>query len=906
MVSLKNISNIAAAAHYYERDNYYTTGEEARERSVWWGKGAARLGLAGRVDLDIFRQVLDGQLPNGHDIKAGTTGQERAGVDVTFSAPKSLSVLAEVGEDHRLRDAHDRAVTKALEYLEREAAQARVSVEGDRKTVHTDNFIIARFQHDTSRSLDPQTHTHAVIANATERPDGTWRALSNEQLYEHKMAAGAVYRAQLALEVQRLGYDIEKTHADGRFEVRGFATGQLQHFSQRALTIRDAMEQRGLSGAKAAERATLVTRSAKGDVDRAQLQQEWRLRALAQGIELPSMIHHAKERGPHEANRSATQRAARESVAYAIEHTTERQSVVARKDLERYATEHIVGQGTYRDVQHAIRSAERAGELISIGEHYTTFQALKVERDTIQMMQDGKGRGSPIVNQEHALSTMAEKGLTAGQQRAAVHVLTSPDRFIGVEGRAGTGKTTMLSVVRAAAVHAGYDVKGLSVSASAARTLSHEAKVNAQTVAQFLADRERHGVDGRQAKPKTLYVVDEASMLGARDAYRLMKAVQQDQGRAVFIGDRAQLSGVAAGKSFSLLVEKGMETEQMIEIVRQRDSALKQIVERAAEGRGAEAIRALENGGRLTAIGDWSARLDAVAQDYLNRDRAGQQQTLVLTGVRADRAELNERIRDGLKAQGVLSGHEVRAEVLVSKDLTKAQMKESLSFEVGDVIRFSKGYRSLDVAKGEYGRVTAIDSVRNSMALKMEMGARTIDLQVHRHSAIEAYRAEPRSLQTGDVIRWTKNDYDRDHRNGDVASIAVDQQRGTVSAVDRNGHAQTLDLSRERHWDTAYVSTVHAAQGVTVTRAIYHADSDQISTNKEAWYVALSRAREEVKVYTNDAAALREAVRESRGQQSAVEAIERHGAGDRESGHRDPSAADRPTGGPPRAVELER
>jgi len=363
---------------------------------------------------------------------------------------------------------------------------------------------------------------------------------------------------------------------------------------------------------------------------------------------------------------------------------------------------------------------------------------------------------------------------------------------------------------------------------------------------------------------------------------------------------------VAAGKSFSLLVQKGMKTEQMSEIVRQRDTELKQIVENAAEGRGAEAIRALENAGRLVTIGYRSARLESVAQDYLNRDRAVQQQTLVLTGVRADRAELNERIREGLKAQGVLSGYEVRADVLVSKDLTKAQVKESLSFEVGDVIRFSKAYRSLDVAKGEYGRVTAIDSVRNIVALKMETDDRMVDLQVHRHSAIEAYRAEPRTLQTGDVIRWTKNDYERDHRNGDLASIAVDQQRGTIAAVDRDGHSQTLDLTRERHWDTAYVSTVHAAQGVTVTRAIYHADSNQISTNKEAWYVALSRAREEVKVYTNDAVALRESVRQSREQQSAVEAIERYGAGDRESGHRAHAAADRHTDGPPRSVELER
>jgi conjugative relaxase-like TrwC/TraI family protein len=210
------------------KDNYYTNPEESRAHSSWWGQGAESLGLSGPVDPQVFEQVLDGALPNGTEIRATTSGRDRVAVDATFSAPKSVSVLAEVGGDERLRDAHNQAVTKALEYLQRETAEARIMVDGERTTERTGNFIVARFEHDTSRAQDPQLHTHAVIVNATQREDGAWRALSNEELYKHKMAAGAVYRAELASEVQKLGYEVERTGSDGRFEIGGLDKKDLE------------------------------------------------------------------------------------------------------------------------------------------------------------------------------------------------------------------------------------------------------------------------------------------------------------------------------------------------------------------------------------------------------------------------------------------------------------------------------------------------------------------------------------------------------------------------------------------------------------------------------------------------------------------------------------------------------
>jgi conjugative relaxase-like TrwC/TraI family protein len=870
------------------------------------GGGAEELGLAGPVDPDVFARVLNGELPNGDEIRPGTTGKDRVAIDATFSAPKSVSVLAEVGGDERLRDAHKQAVTKALDYLERETAEARMMVDGERSTERTGNFIVARFEHDTSRAQDPQVHTHVVIVNATQREDGAWRALSNEQLYAHKMAAGAIYRAELASEVQKLGYEVERTGSDGRFEIGGLGKNDLEPFSQRSATIREAMHEYGLEGGKAAERAALMTREAKSSVSREELHGEWRARAASQGLTFEQIVEQSKDRAGGERNVSEARIAASEGVRWATEHLAERQSVFAQQAIERYATQQVVGKATFEEVKWAMVKMEHSGELIKLADTYTTFGALKTEQETIQLMRDGQGRIAPILSREQAEHMVDGKNLTEGQARAAIHVLTSEDRFIGVEGRAGTGKTTMLNVAREHAEQQGYDVRGLAVSASAARTLETEAGIPSQTVAQFLAERTGAVSDGTKGEGRVMYVVDESSLLGSRDAHDVMKSLAREDARGVFMGDRVQLAAVQAGKPFALLADKGMKTEQMSEIVRQRSPELREVVEKAADGQAAGTIAQLEKSGQLVAISDRSARLDAVAQDYLTRDRVQQESTLVLTGSRADRAELNGRIREGLRQQGVLSGQEIRAEVLVAKDLTKAQLKDMGFYEQGDVIRFGKDYRLLEVSKNEYGRVMAVESDSKTISVKMERDGRTVEWKPNQHSTVEVYRPEERTLQGGDVIRWTQNSYQQGYRNGDLAKIAVDEERGIVVAEDRGGRQHAIDLSRDRHWDHGYASTVHGSQGRTVERGIYNADSEQISTNREAWYVAISRVRDGIRIYTDNTASLREAVQESRSQGSAVEAVERHAGVDRTDASPDrPSAVAERTIST-RQMELER
>ncbi|MDE0108763.1 MAG: relaxase domain-containing protein, partial [Bryobacterales bacterium] len=325
VASIGAVASPAQGVSYYEKDSYYARdSDEHRAASAWAGKGAAELGLEGPVDPETFRAVLEGEVPDGSGKRLGKRGREgeihhRPGRDLTFSAPKSVSLAALVGGDERIVGAHDRAVAGALDWFERNAAETRMREPGSGpgqaraggRMVRAggQKTVIATFRHDTSRNLDPALHTHSVIANMLLGPDGKWRTMANERLYASKMALGALYRNALAGELARLGYGIEKTHADGRFEIAGVSRETVEAFSTRRAEIEAAMEGRGLGttgeNPHLARRAALMTRAAKREVDRDALGETWARQAVALDFDAKGLVAEAMERHGAEKAREA-------------------------------------------------------------------------------------------------------------------------------------------------------------------------------------------------------------------------------------------------------------------------------------------------------------------------------------------------------------------------------------------------------------------------------------------------------------------------------------------------------------------------------------------------------------------------------------------------------------------------
>ena len=839
MLSLAKVSTGAQAANYYEStDDYYHRGHAP---SAWTGEGAQRLGLTGEVDADVFRKLLDGQMPDGSTIHNAAEGR-RGGTDFTFSAPKSVSMQTLIGDDVRLIDAHQKAVARTLDYAQGLAAY-RVTEGGHTRHAASDNLLIATFRHDLSRDADPQLHTHAVVINATQRPDGQWRALEQSEFYRQQKLMGALYRSELALEVQKLGYDIRLTHSDGRFELAHVTPTQVEAFSTRSRSIEAALAAQGTTREEASARqkevATLATRDKKVDVDRHALHELWRDKSQVLGIDYRPTLNAT---APPAELRGA---AARPAVAFAIEHTTERQAIVNHAQLMRAALERGTGKTDLQSIQAEIVRASQFGTLIRVGERYTTQAAQTLEREMLALEQQGRGVLTPIMDRAQAERLLAALPLNDEQRAAATLVVASDARVSAIQGSAGTGKTTMLRHATELAEAQGYRVIGLAPSGAAARELG-KSGIESQTLAAF-----RHH-DSVTLSEKSLIVIDEAGMVATKDMHHVLHKAEAANARIVLVGDVQQLKAIEAGRPFAQLQEAGMVRVEMGEIQRQRDPELKHAVELAAKGETVRSLAALQH--HIIEIPGNRERYQAIAKDFAMLDAETRRETLIVAGTHAARTAINDNVR----AELGLAGSGITVTALERKDLTDAQTKSSLSYQSGDIVQAQKHYDSLGLRRGEMAMV--VEGAAGCVMLERDDGER-VQWRPVLQPKMTAYHAHEREFAVGDQVRISANDHGRDLINGDQATVQViDRERQTITLQKTDGSEIKLDAVKPLHLDHGYCSTVHVAQGQTRERVLIEADTTSLTSNESAYYVAISRAREEVTLYTDDKLLLPEAL----------------------------------------------
>ena len=559
VASIGVIASPSQGVSYYEKDGYYAREDSAHlEASAWAGKGAEALGLSGPVDPGTFQAILEGKVPGGpHLGRRGKDGEieHRPWRDVTMSAPKSVSLVslvALIGGDERIVAAHDRAVNTTLGWIEENAILTRMQDGTTGAMVHAggQKTVAATFRHDTSRNLDPQLHTHCVIANMVQGADNRWRTMVNDGLYHQQKAISAIYRAELAEGIARLGYKLERTHADGRFEIAGIPRDVIEAFSTRRAEIEAAMKERGFDdpsdNKRLADRAALMTRAVKRDVDKGALRQVWDRQAQSLGFLPEPIMDRAAEREPEtstwwpasrEELLSGAEYFVTDAVNWAVEHLSERQAVFSHADLLAAALSQEPGSATVREAESAIEVLERDGKLHEAigpehGRHWATEAAVAREWETVERMREGKDAGERLMRRWVATAKLHRGRLNEGQKEAVKTVLSSTDRVVGVQGYAGTGKTTMLDRFRSLAESEGYQVKGLAPSASAARTLGRESGIRSETLQRYVT---RHAgvAEGRAtprslrelraAQARTVLVVDESSLASSEQMRGLLR-----------------------------------------------------------------------------------------------------------------------------------------------------------------------------------------------------------------------------------------------------------------------------------------------------------------------------------------------------------------------------------------------
>jgi Ti-type conjugative transfer relaxase TraA len=680
-------------ASYYEHlgaDDYYTEcGEPPGE---WHGRLSGALGLDGNVRPGQLKRLFEGYDPETGEALASNSGQgHKAGWDCTFSAPKSVSVvwgLADEDLQQKIADAHDAAVRAGLDYLECTAFSSR-----DRDSSSPlQGIIAATFQHRASRELDPQLHTHCAIANLGLRTDGTICALDFDSRW--KMAAGAVYRAELARGMQELGFQVERDAKS--FKLSEIPDGLCRQFSKRRQQIQTHLEENGYSSAKAANVAALATRKSKESPNRGILKAQWQREAEEAGYSLETIKQMLSPQAP-------VKPAQKLDIPSIISVLTQQESTFTRQQLE--AAIAVECQGRFgaseisaiveRAVQQGMASQELDGLIelkspagsaksrrtISI---YTTREMLALEQDAIAAAVDRKVDRRQVVLLDKKLLS----GLSDEQVQAVRHITQESGGVACVRGLAGTGKSFMLGRAREAWESAGFDVLGCALAGKAADGLQVGSGIKSQTLHSLLSELDS---GSRGLSENSVLVMDEAGMVGTRQLHRLLKHVNAVSAKFVMVGDHQQLQPIDAGGLFRRISdEAGYAT--LSDIRRQHDDADRETIKRLIGGGSVEVVERLVEAGQLQVENDDQVAEAMVADWLANRDPETPGESLMLAGTRAEVGQLNRLARQQLVKKGYL-----HSEVTVETEHGER------GFAIGDRMIFSRNNRMLGVKNGQLG-----------------------------------------------------------------------------------------------------------------------------------------------------------------------------------------------------------
>ena len=409
------------------------------------------------------------------------------------------------------------------------------------------------------------------------------------------------------------------------------------------------------------------------------------------------------------------------------------------------------------------------------------------------------------------------------------------------------GKTTLIKSVREAAEKRGYVVEGFAPTSRAANQL-RDAGISADTLQGFLAR-------SRQPAPERhLYMVDESSLASTKQMRDFLSKLEFGD-QVLLIGDTRQHQGVEAGKPFEQLVDAGMKTAQVDQIVRQRDAPeLLKAVEHLSRGEIAEGVTLLEQQGRVTEIADAQQRIAAIAKSYA----ANPDNPIVVSPDNASRRQINQAVRSELQALGIVDSESHAMSVLAPRsDMTGADRTWAARYSVGDVLYYPRGSQDIGIEKQSYTKVIATQPQDNVLTVQKADGAE-VTYNPARLYGVNVYRELEREFALGDRLSFTAPSKELGVANRDLGTVQQIDQDGTLTVKMDNGKSVSFDSNQMRHYDHGYAVTSHSSQGLTAERVMVNLDShihpDLI--NQRFAYVAVSRGSHDAHIYTDNAASL--------------------------------------------------
>jgi conjugative relaxase-like TrwC/TraI family protein len=864
---------------YYLRDSQEMPGE-------WHGMGAELLGLSGTVDKQSYFRLCENINPvTREQLTPHNKGKRRVLYDFTFDAPKSVSLAYELGGDERVLDEFRAAVKDTMSEMEA-AMMARVRSNKRDENRASSNMIWGEFIHRTARPVtdkngislpDPQLHCHAVAFNATfDTEENKWKAAEFSNLVRDKGYYQAAFHSRLAKRLSDLGYGIER---DGNsFRLVGIDTETTEKFSRRSaiidaealrLGITDPADRRGLG------RTTRESKSLE-QMSISELRALWAERLSDDERNAIFKARFGQE------NTSPGPAAAMD---YALTHSFERSSAVTEKELLKTALIHSVGAASVSDIKGELSRPTILRRSKNGITYATTKEVLAEEIATRDFVREGRGKHVKLGGYQ---TLTLDPELSAEQREAAEVILGSRDTVTALKGGAGTGKTRMLLTTAAAIKATGKEVHPFAPSADAASELQKEGFGEAATVERLLIDPEM------QSKMRgQVLLIDEAGLLSVKDMKRLFDVAKQQEARLILVGDSAQHHGVTRGDALRLLEQDtGMKTATLKDIRRQTNDDYRAAVKAISEGDapGADGATRLEDG--LKKLDDMGAIIELpddtrerrIAADYAEvigtrKHGGGYKTALVISPTHKEGEKVSAAIRDELKAEGRIGDDERQFLSLRPLNLTEAERGDKRAYFGGEVVQFMQNGK--DFKRGERVQVTGSDD-KGVHITRADGSADMLPLNEAKKFAI--YGKNKVALAAGDKLRVTMNGLlEREARRGVFGKKAKDRiDNGAIYQVEgftkggdiklTNGFVIPKNYGGITH---GYVVTSHASQGKTVDVSLVALGQESFSAaNREQFYVSVSRGKEAVRLYTDDKAAMMDAVQDSAARLSATELMQ--------------------------------
>ena len=829
------------SAYHTKEENYYfsqasgvealSEPDQARSHVRIHGKLAGQLGLTpgGEISQQAFTNLLSGKDAAGNKV---CREHKVMGIDLVFSAPKSVSVAGLVTErDSRIIEAHDQAVLETMREIEVQHAAAHPRPDA---SVKTGNLAYVTARDGYNREHDPHLHTHVVVMNLTAM-EGKVMALDGREIMarDFNKMWGALYRAKLAAKLNELGYSVSYTKK-GELRLDAVSLEVEREFSRRGAQIAAAQA----NGARHMD-AWRKTRKAKNpNIVKADVSRDWQSRVARHREKTVDENRRdtvlAREQWCKEAQWSVE--AKQELGGERGKTEIERWQAAARRATERTAcasqeamiTEYLAEVGraetwepiTYVEAARLLQDQVLVGNILATDDgRYTTWEMARADRECVKGREE---RVTVAVQADAASFQVAEysrtalaagrRGLSPLQAGVAAGILSADRATVVVQGDAGSGKTTMLRAVNELGKGAGWEIVGVAVQGVAARKLEDESGIKSTTLAAYMAQEQAQANSGKRGE--RLVVIDEASMLPSRGLADLLRNAAEHNDKVVLVGDSNQIQSIGAGKPFERLVEAAEQSGQLLSLTenyRQRNAMLRDAVDLAREGRMRESLDVLDSAGKVKEIPDALLRRDAIVELY-DRD------TLILTGSIKNRDKLNEMIRAELIKRGDLAADTSRSYRLCWQDEDGVQRRVERELAVGERVVFLRNeYKEYDVRNGDVGTIT--QTGEKSLGVRLEDG-REVELDLAHYGALDygysltTYKSQGQTYNKVVVEADTTIPYLQDQRNSyvqitrardDVRIFTDDKEQlhdvSGVLSVKQDTHGIDVSLGHVEHME---------------------------------------------------------------------------------------------------------